>query len=188
MADTITAAPGAAQSTLTLDTASQAGSLDDLASLAAGLEGPAATAPGGSPTAPGALQAQRQTNAQLIASALGAGRDGFCAFTELQSPRATMSDAKCREVGELWGAWCDRRGIDLAAKMGEHGDTLAASLATFMLGAAVVQAVRMELATRKPVDAKPKGGAEPAAAPPPAPAPAGGNVSVFPGAGGRVET
>lgn len=186
MPDTLTAAPGAAQSTLTLDTASQAGSLDDLAGLAGSLEGPAAAALGGTPTAPLADQVQRQTNAQILAGALSAGREGFCIFTGLQSPRATMSDAKCREVGELWGAWCDRRGVDLAAKMGNHGDTLAAAMATFMLAIAVYQAAHLELATRKPVEVKKETSTAPAG---PAPeVPAGSNVSVFPGSRGGPES
>lgn len=157
MPDTMTAHPAAPPSALTLETASQAKSLDDLAGVAAGMEAPAA---GGAP-APGgqlapAANPLAMSNAGVIEGAVSLGVKAFCDFTQLQSPRLILTEKAVREQAEGWGTWCAVRSIDLKTYMGRHADTIPLALATAMLALAVVQATRQEIAQRKPIEAEPK--------------------------------
>lgn len=154
----MTAAPAAAPSTLTLETASQAKSLDELAGVAAGMEGPAAA---GGPAAPGGAVAPAEnalgmSNAGVIEGAVSLGVKVFCDFTKLQSPRLILTEQVLREQAKGWGTWCAVRGIDLKVYMGRHADTIPLVLSTAMLAFAVVQATRQEIAQRQPVESEPK--------------------------------
>jgi hypothetical protein len=148
---------------LTMDTASQAESLDQLEAV-----GDAFTGQAGAPGAPpGGQVAAQQTNAVLIADTLKTARDTFCNLAKLHAPAATLTDAACKQMGELWGAWCDRRQIQLGKYMGNHHDTYLAALATVGLALTVYQATSAEIALRRPVDVKAKPDQAAAAAPPP---------------------
>ncbi|HEX7890304.1 MAG TPA: hypothetical protein VF522_13165 [Ramlibacter sp.] len=144
------AAPGAGPQ-LSLETASQAESLDQIEGIATSAFG------SGGSAAPGAGPVEVQkTNAVLIADTLQTARDMFSSLTQLKAPKAVLTDAECADMGKLWGGWCDRRGIQLGQYMGKHHDTYLAALATVALAVSVYQATAAELALRKPVDVKAK--------------------------------
>lgn len=93
-------------------------------------------------------QAQPLTNAAAIGAALQAGREAFCLFTKLQSPKATLTDADCSQLGDLWGKVLDKRGIQLSRYMGDHAAEIAAAMGTFSIALAVRAGVVAELAQR----------------------------------------
>lgn len=155
-------APGAAPQ-LTLENASQADSLDQLAGVGEQLQGGAPGADGAAPGQAGPLQAPTP-NAVLIADTLRTARETFCAISDLKAPRATLTDAHCKQMGELWGTWCDKRGISLGKYLGDHHDTYLAALATAGLAWAVYSATVAEIRVRRPVDVKAKPGQDDAAA------------------------
>lgn len=94
------------------------------------------------------------TNAQILAGALGAGRDVFCLVTDLKTPKATLSDDQCGSLGEAWGKVCDKRGWNLQGYLGDYALEIAAALATVAIAKAVSDGVKAELAARQPVDVK----------------------------------
>lgn len=145
---------------LSLETASQATDLSQLAGIADGMGAPA---PGAAPGAPAGLPATINplalANASTIATALRALRDGFCQFTQLRAPRAIASDSTIEDLAKGWGTWCASRQIDLKTYMGNHADTIPLAISTAALGFAVWEATKAEIAARRPQDvaAKPAG-------------------------------
>lgn len=171
---------------LTIDTASQAGSLDELAGVAASMEGwsgaAAPGAPAGTAMTVGMPNPLELSNAQVLLDAITALRDGFCFFTKLKAPKAIAQDAALRDLAVGWGKWTAKRSYDLKTLMGEHADTIPLVISTCALAWAVYEGTKGELAARTPIEAKDKK-AEPAAAPAAPAAAEGNNVAVFPGQG-----
>jgi hypothetical protein len=95
------------------------------------------------------------TNTELLASALGAGRDVFCAYTGFESPKANLPDDKVRNLAEAWGKVLDARGINLLDHMGDYALEFAACAVTFKIGSAVAEGVRAEIAQREAANKKP---------------------------------
>jgi hypothetical protein len=159
------AAPAPAQPALTLDTASQAKSLDDIAGLAEGLDSAAA---GDAPGAPGGppVPSLAEENAKIIRDLVCLARDAGSDALDLKAPRAIATDTTVAGLAAGWGEWSAKRGYDLKRLMGDNGDTIPLALATAALAWSVFTATRMELAARRPIDAKAKpAAAAPAAAP-----------------------
>lgn len=102
------------------------------------------------------------TNAQAIAGAVGAGREAFCFFTKLKSPRAVLDDATVGQLGELWGPVLDKHGINLGEYLGDYALEIAAAIGTFAIAAQLRTAVNAEIKAQT-VDAEP---ATPATEPP----------------------
>lgn len=109
------------------------------------------------------------TNAQALAGALGAGREAFCFFTKLQSPRVVLTDARIGELAALAEPVLTKHGIDLGQYLGDYGPELALAVATFGLVMELRAAVVAEVASKpKPeteaapvtVDAEPNGRAD----------------------------
>lgn len=94
------------------------------------------------------------TNAQAIAGAIGAGREAFCFFTKLKSPRAVLDDATVSQLGELWGPVLDKHGINLSAYLGDYGLEIAAAIGTFAIAAQLRTAINAEIKAQT-VDAEP---------------------------------
>jgi hypothetical protein len=131
----------------------QGESLEDLQAVAAGLEADQvdqAGAPGQLPDA-----AQGPTNAQLLASALELGRDAFCAFTDLDSPRAIMTAARLDVICDAWAKVLDKRGISLSSYVSDWGAEIAAVVVTVPMVLELRRAVGAEVAARQPAEAKP---------------------------------
>jgi hypothetical protein len=94
-------------------------------------------------------QRPKVTNATLIAGALEMAREGFCFATKLESPRKTFTTDQATQLGDLWGAVCDARGINLQEYMGAVTLELAAAAATFQIAQSVRAGVVAELAQRR---------------------------------------
>lgn len=157
--DTVTVAPGASQSTLTLENASQAKDLDDLAGVGASIDNPGGAPGAAAPAGTGLAPAQNPlalANAGVIEGAISAGVKGFCTFTKLHAPRLVATDAVIRDQAQGWGTWCAVRGIDLKTYMGNHADTIPLVVSTALLAFAVYEATRQEISQRKPVEAESK--------------------------------
>lgn len=97
-----------------------------------------------------------QTNAQIISMAIGLGRDVFCTASTLQSPRQHLTPEAVENLGNVWGAVCDKHGWDLGAAIGDWGTELAALAVTAQIGFALRASVVAEIRARnaKPVEAE----------------------------------
>jgi hypothetical protein len=95
------------------------------------------------------------SNQQAIAGALAAGREAFCLFTKLQSPKQTLDDATCDQLSAVWAKVLDKRGIQLSKYMGDYAAEIAAAMATFAVAKAVHGGVQAELAARRSETAEP---------------------------------
>lgn len=85
------------------------------------------------------------SNAQAIAVAIGAGREAFCFFTKLKSPRTVLDDATVGQLGELWGPVLDKHGINLGDYLGDYALEIAAAIGTFSIAAALRTAINAEI-------------------------------------------
>lgn len=94
------------------------------------------------------------TNAQAVAGAIGAGREAFCFFTKLKSPRAVLNDATVTQLGDLWGPVLDKHGINLSAYLGDYALHFTAAIGTFAIAAQLRAAVQAEIKAQT-VDAEP---------------------------------
>ncbi len=123
-------------------------SLDDLSIAADALD---RAAPGGAPGAAVEVldAAPPPGNAQILAGALAAGREAFCMFTQLESPRRHLSDDKVQQLGDVWAPVLDKHGIDLARYMSDWGVELAAALLTFQIVRELREGVKAEIAARE---------------------------------------
>lgn len=102
------------------------------------------------PTGEGeAAPAAGPTNAQIIAVAIGMGRDVFCAASTLQSPKHALHDEEVKSLGEVWGAVCDKHGWQLGVVMGDYGAEIAALVVTVPIVMTVRMAVMEEIRARK---------------------------------------
>lgn len=99
---------------------------------------------------------QGPTNADMIAVAIGLGRDVFCTASTLQSPKHHLNEAAVTQLGEAWGAVCDKRGWDLNKALGDWGAEIGAIVVTAQIGYVLRTAVMEEIAARKakPVEAE----------------------------------
>jgi hypothetical protein len=120
------------------------------------LAGPGSPAePDGSENAQsGSEKPPELSNAQLIAGALGAGRDVFCMVTAYQTPKVTLSDDNCGTLGDAWGKVCDKRGWRLGGYLGDYMAEISAVMATVVIAKAVADGVKAEQAAREPVEVK----------------------------------
>lgn len=98
------------------------------------------------------------SNAQILAGAIAAGRDAFCAFTKLQSPRTILTDDRVQTVGDLWGPVCDKHGWNLGKYLGDYAVEFTAIVGTIGIVAEIRAAVRAELAALKAEQEKPADG------------------------------
>lgn len=88
------------------------------------------------------------TSAQIIAGAIAAGREVFCAVTQFQSPRRLLDDATAAHLGELWGPVLEKHHIDLGKYLGDFGVEIAAVLGTAGIVMALRKAVMQEARDR----------------------------------------
>lgn len=95
------------------------------------------------------------TNEQALGGALAAGREAFCAFTRLQSPRTTLDDKAVQTLAELWGPVLTKYGINVGALVEDYALELAAVIGSFGIAAAVRSGVMAEIADRKAKEEKP---------------------------------
>lgn len=100
------------------------------------------------------------TNAQAIAGAVIMGREVFCGYTKLKSPRAVLPNEVAGQLGEMWGPVCDKHGINLHEWLGDYALEFAAIMGTMAILGQVRAAVQAEIAAIKAAEKKP----EPAAA------------------------
>ena len=94
------------------------------------------------------------TNPEIIAGAITIGRDVFCTFTDLSSPRNTLNDKRAEDLGEAWGKVCDKRQINLQGYLGDYMVEIAAAMATFAIAREVRAGVLAELKDREPLEAQ----------------------------------
>lgn len=90
------------------------------------------------------------TNAQAIAGAIGAGREAFCFFTKLQSPRKVLDDGRVQQLAGLADPVLTKYGINVGAMIGDFGPELALAAGLFAVVLELRQAVTLELAAKKP--------------------------------------
>lgn len=137
-------------------------SFEDLASeaddLGAGLDegkgGPVQLAP---------EKPDHPTNAQVIAGAIAAGRDAFCMFTKLESPKRQLTEPRILDLAAAWAKVADKYNVDLYKLMGDYGPEFAALFVTWQIAQDLRAGVRAEIAARekKPDAAAPAGQGEP---------------------------
>ena len=134
--------------------AEQASPLEALAAQAEGLEvdqvEQGAQAPAEQPKA---------SNADILGGMFAMMRDLACMIFDVSSPKATFRDAEAVQLGQAWGAVCDKRGVDLARIMGDYGAEVTAVILTATVIKRVSSAVQAEVDARKPgsiTDADPK--------------------------------
>lgn len=85
------------------------------------------------------------SNAQAIAGAIGAGREAFCFFTKLNSPRRVLDDATVSGLGELWAPVLDKHGISLGDYLGDYALEIAAVIGTVAIAAQLRTACAAEI-------------------------------------------
>lgn len=114
------------------------------------LEGRIFTAIGGpdAPTDAAAPPPPPLTSAQILAGAICAGREVFCAVTQFQSPRRHLDDATAAHLGELWGPVLEKHNIDLGKYLGDWGVEIAAVLGTAGIVMTLRKAVMAEARER----------------------------------------
>ena len=125
--------------------------LDMLALQAEADAGPSSTGEPGA--APGQDTPPPITNAQAFAGALAAGREMFCFFTKLESPRRVLNDSRVTELAALVDPVLSKHGIQLGEYLGDYGAELALAVATFSLVTELRAAVNAELAAKAPKEA-----------------------------------
>ena len=112
--------------------------------IAAGLDdiGPAAGNPAADATAPAI------SNAQAVAGAIAAGREAFCFFTKLESPRRVLTDDRAGQLAALADPVLTKHGIELGRYLGDYGAELALAIGLFSVVSELRAAVAAELASR----------------------------------------
>ncbi len=85
------------------------------------------------------------SNAQILAGAIAAGREVFCAVTKLKSPKTHLDDDTAKHLGELWGPVLEKHGWNLNEVMGNYAMEVAAIIGTVTIGASVRAAVIAEM-------------------------------------------
>jgi hypothetical protein len=128
--------------TQTTTTAAAADPLEALAAQAASLE---QTHDAENPPEGDAQPIPQLTNAQAIAGAIGAGREAFCFFTKLNSPRRVLDDATVSGLGELWAPVLDKHGISLGDYLGDYALEIAAVIGTVAIAAQLRTAINAEI-------------------------------------------
>jgi hypothetical protein len=101
--------------------------------------------PTGSPGEPGQPEPAGITNAQAFAGAMAAGREAFCFFTKLESPRRVLNDDRIGQISGLADPVLTKHGINLGAYLGDFGPEIALAVATFGLVAELRAAVNAEI-------------------------------------------
>lgn len=111
---------------------------------------------GGAPGGDQAGQAEppKLTTAEMIAGALTVGRDLFCAFTDLHTPKVTLGDQAVAGLATAWGKVIDKYQIDLSKIVGDYMLEIAAVMATLPIAVAVRAGVRAEIAAKPPKESK----------------------------------
>lgn len=96
------------------------------------------------------LPPQAITNAQAIAGAIGAGREAFCFFTKLESPRQVLNDGRVQQLAALADPVLTKYGINVGAMIGDFGPELALAAGLFGVVLELRQAVTLEVASKAP--------------------------------------
>jgi hypothetical protein len=115
-----------------------------------------ATGDTGAPGADGSNEKPPISNAQAMGGAIAAGREAFCFFTKLQSPRAVLPDARIAELASLADPVLTKYGINLVDYIGDIGAEVALAVAVFAVGNDLRKAVSAEIAAIKETEAKDK--------------------------------
>lgn len=90
------------------------------------------------------------TNAQAFAGALAAGREAFCFFTKLESPRRVLDDDRVGQLAALADPVLTKHGIQLGRYLGDYGAELALAVALFGVVTELRAAVNAEIASKAP--------------------------------------
>lgn len=94
------------------------------------------------------------TNAQAFAGALAAGREAFCFFTKLESPRRVMTDDRVGQLATLADPVLKKHNIELGKYLGDFGPEIALAVGVFSLVTELRAAVASEIAERKAAEKK----------------------------------
>lgn len=94
------------------------------------------------------------TNAQAFAGALAAGREAFCFFTKLDSPRRVMTDDRVGQLAALADPVLKKHNIELGKYLGDFGPEIALAVGVFSLVTELRGAVAAEIAERKAAEKK----------------------------------
>lgn len=89
------------------------------------------------------------SNSQAVAGALAAGREAFCFFTKLQSPRRVLNDDRVQQLAALAAPVLEKHGIDLGQYIGDMGAELALAAGVFAVAIELRQACSAELASKE---------------------------------------
>ena len=123
--------------------------LDHLAAQAETLAAPTDGQGQGAPGEAGQAEPLGMSNAQAVAGALAAGREAFCFFTKLQSPRAVLSDQRIGELAALAEPVLAKHGIDLGQYLGDYAAELALVLAVVSVSSELRAAALAEIAAKE---------------------------------------
>jgi hypothetical protein len=123
---------------------------DPLDLLAAQAEQDEATSSSSEPGAAPGAEPQAVTNAQAVAGALAAGREAFCFFTKLESPRRVLTDDRVGQLAALAAPVLAKHGIELGQYLGDYAAELALAVAAFSVVVELRAAVNAEIASKAP--------------------------------------
>jgi len=123
--------------------------LDQLASQAEAMATPSDPQGQGAAEDAGQAEPQGMTNAQAVAGALAAGREAFCFFTKLQSPRVVLNDGRIGELANLAEPVLAKHGIDLGKYLGDYAPELALLVAVIAVGSELRTAALNEIAAKE---------------------------------------
>lgn len=104
------------------------------------------------------------SNAQALSAALAAGREAFCLFTQLESPRQTLSDDTVQQLAGLWAPVLEKHNINVGRYLGDYAAEIAAVMGTLTIALTVRAGVKAEIAARAPEQAEKLPEAKPVAA------------------------
>lgn len=123
---------------------------DPLDLLANQAEQDQAQSSAGEPGAVPGADPQAVTNAQAVAGALAAGREAFCFFTKLESPRRVLNDDRVGQLAALADPVLAKHGIELGQYLGDYAAELALAVAAFSVVVELRAAVNAEIASKAP--------------------------------------
>ena len=123
--------------------------LDQLAAQAENLGASSESQGQGAAADAGQAEPQGMTNAQAVAGALAAGREAFCFFTKLQSPRVVLNDGRIGELANLAEPVLAKHGIDLGKYLGDYAPELALLVAVIAVGSELRTAALNEIAAKE---------------------------------------
>lgn len=95
------------------------------------------------------------TNAQAMAGAIAAGREAFCFFTKLESPRRVLDDDRVGQLAALADPVLTKHGIELGKYLGDYGPEIALAVGVFAVVTELRAAVAAEVKAKAPKDKEP---------------------------------